>query len=77
MCPYFSSLSRVTYMFLLLTIAGCAFLKYETKDQALAALEALNGKYRMEVCAYSVWGLLLILHLFCLALYLFFFNQMT
>ncbi|XP_073113973.1 RNA-binding protein BRN1 isoform X3 [Elaeis guineensis] len=28
--------------------AGCAFLKYETKDQALAALEALNGKYRME-----------------------------
>ncbi|KAG1371189.1 putative RNA-binding protein BRN1 [Cocos nucifera] len=29
--------------------AGCAFLKYESKDQALAALEALNGKYRMEV----------------------------
>ncbi|KAG1338571.1 RNA-binding protein BRN1 [Cocos nucifera] len=30
------------------TSKGCAFLKYETKDQALAALEALNGKYRME-----------------------------
>ncbi|KAH7676816.1 CUG-BP- and ETR3-like factor protein [Dioscorea alata] len=30
------------------TSKGCAFLKYETKEQALAALEALNGKYRME-----------------------------
>ncbi|XP_020108844.1 RNA-binding protein BRN1-like isoform X3 [Ananas comosus] len=28
--------------------AGCAFLKYETKEQALAAIESLNGKYRME-----------------------------
>ncbi|OVA04383.1 RNA recognition motif domain [Macleaya cordata] len=28
--------------------AGCAFLKYETKEQALAALEAINGKYKME-----------------------------
>ncbi|CAL9041903.1 RNA-binding protein BRN1 isoform X1 [Musa acuminata AAA Group] len=28
--------------------AGCAFLKYETKEQALTALEALNGKHRME-----------------------------
>ncbi|CAL9748589.1 unnamed protein product [Musa acuminata subsp. burmannicoides] len=28
--------------------AGCAFLKYEMKEQALAALEALNGKHRME-----------------------------
>ncbi|THU66008.1 hypothetical protein C4D60_Mb05t09680 [Musa balbisiana] len=27
---------------------GCAFLKYETKEQSLAALEALNGKHRME-----------------------------
>ncbi|CAL9044103.1 unnamed protein product, partial [Musa banksii] len=26
----------------------CAFLKYETKEQSLAALEALNGKHRME-----------------------------
>lgn len=34
--------------------AGCAFLKYETKDQALAALEALNGKHRMEVCFLAV-----------------------
>ncbi|XP_058076164.1 RNA-binding protein BRN1 [Magnolia sinica] len=30
------------------TSKGCAFLKYETKDQALAALEAINGKYKME-----------------------------
>lgn len=25
-------------------------MKYEAKEQALAALEALNGKHRMEVC---------------------------
>ncbi|XP_057965890.1 RNA-binding protein BRN1 [Malania oleifera] len=30
------------------TSKGCAFLKYETKEQALAALEAINGKYKME-----------------------------
>ncbi|PKA62271.1 Flowering time control protein FCA [Apostasia shenzhenica] len=30
------------------TSKGCAFLKYETKGQALAALEALNGKHKME-----------------------------
>ncbi|XP_008368912.3 RNA-binding protein BRN1 isoform X2 [Malus domestica] len=30
------------------TSKGCAFLKYETKDQALAALEAINGKHKME-----------------------------
>jgi hypothetical protein len=30
--------------------AGCAFLKYETRDQAVAALEAVNGKHKMEVC---------------------------
>ncbi|XP_072985209.1 RNA-binding protein BRN1 isoform X1 [Typha latifolia] len=28
--------------------AGCAFLKFETKEQAVAAIEALNGKHRME-----------------------------
>ncbi|CAO1940880.1 unnamed protein product [Urochloa humidicola] len=28
--------------------AGCAFLKYETKDQALAAIEDLNGKHKIE-----------------------------
>uniref|UniRef100_A0A0D9WFU8 RRM domain-containing protein n=1 Tax=Leersia perrieri TaxID=77586 RepID=A0A0D9WFU8_9ORYZ len=28
--------------------AGCAFLKYETKEQALAAIEALNGKHKIE-----------------------------
>ena len=31
------------------TLAGYAFLKYETKEQALEALEAINGKHRMEV----------------------------
>ncbi|CAN1354301.1 RNA-binding protein BRN1 [Linum perenne] len=30
------------------TSKGCAFLKYDTKDQALAALEAINGKHKME-----------------------------
>ncbi|XP_059660561.1 RNA-binding protein BRN1-like [Cornus florida] len=30
------------------TSKGCAFLKYETKDQALAAIEELNGKHKME-----------------------------
>uniref|UniRef100_A0A7N1A1M7 RRM domain-containing protein n=1 Tax=Kalanchoe fedtschenkoi TaxID=63787 RepID=A0A7N1A1M7_KALFE len=29
-------------------IMGCAFLKYETKDQALSAMEAINGKHKME-----------------------------
>lgn len=28
---------------------GCAFLKYETKEQAISALEAINGKHKMEV----------------------------
>ncbi|KAL2624054.1 hypothetical protein R1flu_008299 [Riccia fluitans] len=27
---------------------GCAFLKYESKDQAIAAIEALNGQHKME-----------------------------
>eukprot|EP00268_Persea_americana_P044445 TRINITY_DN4493_c0_g1_i11.p1 TRINITY_DN4493_c0_g1~~TRINITY_DN4493_c0_g1_i11.p1 ORF type:complete len:463 (-),score=90.15 TRINITY_DN4493_c0_g1_i11:1392-2699(-) len=30
------------------TSKGCAFLKYETKEHALAAMEAINGKYKME-----------------------------
>ncbi|KAK8650695.1 hypothetical protein V6N13_140322 [Hibiscus sabdariffa] len=30
------------------TSKGCAFLKYETKEQALDALEAINGKHIME-----------------------------
>ncbi|KAL6978445.1 hypothetical protein U1Q18_020113 [Sarracenia purpurea var. burkii] len=30
------------------TSKGCAFLKYETKEQALAAIESLSGKHRME-----------------------------
>lgn len=33
--------------------AGCAFLKYETKEQAIAAIEALNGVHKMEVTSYS------------------------
>lgn len=39
--------SKLTYTFICI---GCAFLKFETKDQALAAIEALNGKHKMEVC---------------------------
>ncbi|CAK9869743.1 unnamed protein product [Sphagnum jensenii] len=30
------------------TSKACAFLKYETKDQAICAIEALNGVYKME-----------------------------
>ncbi|XP_010556802.1 PREDICTED: LOW QUALITY PROTEIN: RNA-binding protein BRN1-like [Tarenaya hassleriana] len=30
------------------TSKGCAFLKYETKEQAVAAMEAINGKHKME-----------------------------
>ncbi|XP_021743892.1 RNA-binding protein BRN1-like [Chenopodium quinoa] len=30
------------------TSKGCAFLKYETKEQALAAMDAINGKHKME-----------------------------
>ncbi|XP_040862978.1 RNA-binding protein BRN1 isoform X2 [Glycine max] len=30
------------------TSKGCAFLKYETKEQAFTALEAINGKHTME-----------------------------
>ncbi|KAG6785143.1 hypothetical protein POTOM_010868 [Populus tomentosa] len=30
------------------TSKGCAFLKYETKEQAHAALEDINGKHKME-----------------------------
>uniref|UniRef100_J3MSD7 RRM domain-containing protein n=1 Tax=Oryza brachyantha TaxID=4533 RepID=J3MSD7_ORYBR len=29
--------------------AGCAFLKYGTKEQALAAIEALKGKHNIEM----------------------------
>ncbi|KAG9128730.1 hypothetical protein Leryth_021473 [Lithospermum erythrorhizon] len=30
------------------TSKGCAFLKFETKEQAVAAIEALSGKHKME-----------------------------
>lgn len=43
----------IYYIYLELTIVGCAFLKFETKEQALAAIEGLNGKHKMEVCANS------------------------
>lgn len=39
--------SNLTNSFILV---GCAFIKFETKEQALAAIEALNGKHKMEVC---------------------------
>lgn len=29
---------------------GCAFLKFETKEEAVAAIEALNGIHKIEVC---------------------------
>ncbi|XP_019168142.1 PREDICTED: RNA-binding protein BRN1-like isoform X2 [Ipomoea nil] len=31
------------------TSKGCAFSKYETREQAVAAIEAINGKHKMEV----------------------------
>ncbi|GJS61721.1 RNA-binding protein BRN1 isoform X2 [Tanacetum coccineum] len=34
---------------------GCAFVKYETKEQAVAAIEDLNGKHKMEV-VYIYWA---------------------
>ncbi|KAM7275611.1 hypothetical protein ACFE04_017477 [Oxalis oulophora] len=30
------------------TSKGCAFIKYETKEQATSAMEAVNGKHKME-----------------------------
>lgn len=33
-------------------MVGYAFLKYEKKEQATAAIEALNGKHTIEVCFY-------------------------
>ncbi|EPS62944.1 hypothetical protein M569_11844, partial [Genlisea aurea] len=33
------------------TSKGCAFIKFETKEQAVAAIEALNGKHKMEGCS--------------------------
>ncbi|XP_076898656.1 RNA-binding protein BRN1-like [Bidens hawaiensis] len=30
------------------TSKGCAFVKYETKEQAVSAIESLNGKHKME-----------------------------
>ncbi|KAF5811961.1 putative RNA recognition motif domain, nucleotide-binding alpha-beta plait domain superfamily [Helianthus annuus] len=31
-----------------MTMAGCAFVKYETKEQVVSAIEGLNGKHKME-----------------------------
>lgn len=39
-------------------MSGCAFLKYETKEQAIDALEAINGKHKMEVCSLYMFLLL-------------------
>jgi hypothetical protein len=38
-------------------LAGCAFLKYETKEQAHAALEDINGKHKMEVSFIGQWNI--------------------
>jgi CUG-BP- and ETR3-like factor len=35
------------------TSKGCAFLKYETKEQAVSAMESINGKHKMEVIAFA------------------------
>lgn len=51
----FSTNNLELYFFL---VAGCAFLKYDTKEQALAALEAINGKHKMEVCIFFFPSLL-------------------
>lgn len=37
------------FMVLFTMVTGCAFVKYETKEQAVAAIEDLNGKHKMEV----------------------------
>ncbi|GMP91209.1 hypothetical protein CsSME_00041997 [Camellia sinensis var. sinensis] len=52
--PLKSDLILIIFLLVLLIsiIAGCSFLKYETKEQALAAIEALNGKHKMEVFVY-------------------------
>lgn len=48
----FKTYVMLYHVFFFPLVAGCAFLKYETKEQALAALEAINGKHKMEVCLY-------------------------
>ncbi|GJU14600.1 WD40 repeat-containing protein MSI4-like protein [Tanacetum coccineum] len=30
-------------------VVGCAFVKYETKEKAVAAIEGLNGNHKMEI----------------------------
>lgn len=34
---------------LLIFIAGCAFLRYKTREAALAAIKTLNDSMKMEV----------------------------
>ncbi|GER26502.1 RNA binding protein [Striga asiatica] len=43
-----SNLLQVKYADGELERLGCAFLKFETKEQAVAAIEALNGTHKME-----------------------------
>lgn len=45
----FCSFDMPSLLMVNLVFAGCAFLKYETKEQAIAAIEALNGVHKMEV----------------------------
>ncbi|KAI4310455.1 hypothetical protein MLD38_035433 [Melastoma candidum] len=42
------SASTIDLLGLKKTSKGCAFIKHETKVQALSALESLNGKHKME-----------------------------
>ena len=49
---FIHSNSNITKTF---TFIGCAFLKFETKEQALAAIDALNGKHKMEVSQFSMF----------------------
>ena len=45
----FCSFDMLSLLMVPLVLTGCAFLKYETKEQAIAAIEALNGVHKMEV----------------------------
>lgn len=47
--PLFSSFDVLLFLIVHTVFTGCAFLKYETKEQAIAAIEALNGVHKMEV----------------------------
>jgi hypothetical protein len=68
--------SNVYCLLTLLFAASCAFIKYQTKNQALAAIEALNGKYKIDVCqnefGYQIIFIRLHVNKLILVLYVFF-----